>query len=267
MAGLLYWLPKLDRSIKIEDVRAAGLGHAFERGLAANTFHGKDGKKPFGAAGVTFADPDRVQKIGVYDGQTWKQAPGQKFWIGWYDNQRPGPGDLARSKMLDGHCVRLADGNDYLAPVARGWNDSDDDPGWFHAVPRLTELDDAGNWIQGDVVAAYRPLWELATAWWDMKNRAAEAVEEGAEQVRVDFEIDTFAGLNDAAAFALGQNYRVSKYEIAALGLFDTHSAQRILDALVDGPTFRAWLEKKTPAAGEPTSVADGSSIDGGVEE
>ena len=257
MAGFLYYLPELDRSIKIDDARAAGLGYAFARRICGNTFHTTE---PFGGPGVVFADPDRVAKIGFYKEQTWRPVPGKPYWIGFYPERRPGPADLARPKMLDGHFVRLADGNDWLVPVARGWHDEDGGAGWYHAVPRTADLDDAGNWIQGDVVAEYRELWDLATAWWDVKAAAADAVADdaGGERVAVPWSLNTLAGSLDAAVAALAVNYRLSKFEVAALGLFDTHSAQRILDAVVDWPTFARWLEKKTAATGGPTSRADG---------
>jgi hypothetical protein len=266
MAGLLYYLPGLDRSIKVEQAREAGLGYAFERQITANTYHGKG---PFPEQGVTFADSATVQKVGCYpDQQTWRQAPGQQFWIGYYNDQRPGPADLARTRQLDGHLVRLADGNDWLIPVARGWNDADDESaGWYYAVPRLTDLDAEGNWAPGDVVPAYRRLWDLATGWWDTRERAAEAAEEGEERTTVDFAIDTFGGANDAAAFALGTNYRLSKFEIAALGLFDTQSAQAILDCVVDGPTFSRWLQKKRTEDPAPNSEPVGSPTGDGSSD
>jgi hypothetical protein len=266
MAGFLYYLPEFDRSLRIEDARDAGLGYAFDRGaFSASTFHASE---PFGGEGVIFADPEAVSKVGFYPGQTWRPCPGRPFWVGYYDEARPGPADLARGRQLAGHYVRLADGADWLVPVARGWSDDETNPGWFHAVPRLAAIDEAGEWISGDVVPEFRQLWELAVAYWDARAEAAAAVTDaGGEGARaaVELRIDTFGGLLDAAAFALGTNYRLSKWEIAALGLFDTSSPQAILDAVVDGPTFARWLEKKTTGPeGLPTCGCAGSNTHDG---
>jgi len=272
MSGLLYYLPGEDPqrplAVTLQRVGELGLGYAFERRPTPSGVH-RDG--PDGGRGVIVADGSRVQKIGYYpDRQRWRRMPAQKAWVGLYHDAMPLPEDLARAELLGGRRLTLADGRDWIIPLARAWNDSLESAGWYHALPRQNDLDDAGRWVAGDVLPRYQRLWTVATGWWDAKHAAiAAAVAEGTgdrgqgtgeETVRAEFDFDDFGGLNDAAAYVLGMNYRVGRAEIALLGLLDTSTASRILDAAVDWDVFMGWIEKKT-AAGSPP--ADSSTAAG----
>jgi len=190
------------------------------------------------------ADADRLGYFA--DRQTWKPLPGSDAWLGWYTDQPPTPDDLARPDGLAGHLVTLGDGRQWVAPVARGVIDAGETLDWYYATPRQVDVDDAGEWVAGEVVPKYRELWQLAVAWWDAKKAGT------LEGTNLTFD---FANYNDGALTALATNYRVGRFEVAKLGLFDEHNPAAILDALVDWPTVTEWLKKNlmkstTAAAG-----------------
>jgi len=245
MAGLLYFLPGRDRSIKLPDVKAAGLDYAFEdRCTPAGVERGPDGER-----GVIVADDERIEahRIGYYpDKQTWRRIPGLDAWVGMYTDDPPEPTDLIRQRALPGHWVRLGDGHDWLIPVARAAAEQDSTLVWYQALPQATTIDEEGRWIQGGVLPAYQRLWDIAMRWWDAVV-AAETIEESETSAKIELD---FEEINDGALLALATNYRVGKAEVALLGLFDDQCVREILAALIDMPTIQAWLKKKAAAAG-----------------
>lgn len=244
MPGLLYYLPERDRAIKLEELRTAGLGYAFER---APTCCGVQGG-PDGSPGVVVADPQSVpeSQIGHYpDRQTWRKMPASPNWVAYYTADRPASADLQRDQVLPGHWIRLADGQEWLAPIARGAGEEDDRLVWYQNLPEATSIDGEGNWTRTGVLPRYERLWEIATRWWDARSGATISDDAQQQNIRATFDFD---GLNDAALAALAANYRVGKAEVALLGLFDDHCTAQILDALIDWPTIETWLKKKLPS-------------------
>jgi len=242
MAGLLYYLPGRDQ-VQLDQLAEHGLAYTCERDCT----HRATDRGPDGGPGMVFADTSHVPfaQLGYWrDKQEWLKFPGHPSgaWVGFGREHRPAPKDLAREEQLPGHEVRLADGQEWLVPVARGFTENDGELRWYIALPQKTTIDAEGNWMQGDVVACYARLWEIATTWWDTFH-----VETTPEGVTIRFD---FAGSNDAAALVLAANYRLAKVEIALLGLFNARSPATVLNALVDWPTMETWLKKKqaTPA-------------------
>ena len=268
MAGFLYYLPGLDPgrapAVDLETVRRFGLEYAFDSRPTPSGVH-RNG--PDGRQGVIVADAGRVPKIGWYpDRQKFRPVPGSEALVVWYEDQRPGPEDLVRSEVAAGHLVRLCDGNDWMVPIARGWSHHNGAAFvWYCGLPRRMDVDEAGNWVEGDPLPRYAGLWQMALAYWDRKQRALnQADDEQPDEtagIRTAFDFADFGGASDAAVEALGFNYRLGKAEVGALGLFDTTSAVRVLDALVDFPGLLALLAKK---ASEATGAAAGSSGDVG---
>lgn len=261
MPGLLYFLPDQGRGVKLPDLQTIGLGYAFERNPTPRECQrGPDGHK-----GVVVVDPSGFQEthlIGYFpEKQAWRKIPPHpsvvsapscsiEAYVGVYRDPPPTPAELLRRRTLRGHLVTLGDGQQYEIPVARGWSDDEEDPGWYMALPQATDLDEEGNWTRGGVVAAYAPLWDVALRWWDAMVAAEEGSEqedaEGTEEEGKGLEFE-FAQLNDAALLALSTNYRLGKAEVALLGLFSTGVPQAILQATVDWPTLTGWLKKKHP--------------------
>jgi len=237
---MLYFLPKFTGLVNLEVGRRHALGYAFEsESFACNdTAAGPDG-----GPGTTFAvGGDGVVVTYPPDQVTWQKHETADYWVGL---ERPHtPGDLAREEMLPGHWVRLADGQDWLVPVARGAGEEDGKPVWYEHLPRRLARKD-GDWVAGEVIKRYEPLWSIGKAFAEM-----------------DDQMDVF----DAAITALSFNYRVGTTEALLLGLIDisgpvSHAASRILEAVIDGPR-REELQKKraltsTTSDGEPDSGED----------
>lgn len=255
MVGLLYYLPQQTRGITLADIKAAELGYAFEERFTPCEVRGGPDK----SGGVIVADDRGVpgHQIGYYpDQQEWRKIPGIEAWVGCYREAHPTPADLARTRMLNGHLVRLGDNQDWLIPVARGQIETDNQElRWYVALPEVIGIDDAGNWEPGAVLPQYAELWEIANRWWNIQGEATaeKEADETAESVTVRFD---FAGVNDAALSALATNYRMGKAEVVLLGLFNRRCLYDILNALVDIPTIEEFLKKKEEVDGSPT--ADG---------
>ena len=258
MSGLLYYIPNATRAIKVEGLAELGLAHAFEGRLTPREVS----RGPDGDRGVVVADPDRLSEhlLGYWpERQTWRKLPGSTVWLGSTNAERVEPRDLVRENAVAGHWVTLADGQDWLVPVARGLADEEDSLSWYSALPSAVTLDDEGNWTRGGVVAKYQQLWQIACDWWDAVQAApVEEVEDNANQgtarVRVRFSFDNVC---DAALVALGTNYRLARAEVAFLGLFDDACAREVLMAVVDWPVAKEFLKKKL-AAHAGSSTGDG---------
>lgn len=226
MSGLVYYLPGKS-AVKREDALAAGLGYAMERKLvSAGMSSGPDGA---GGAACMFADGNLAALAGAATRRgTWQQVPGSPAWVGFDPDERPAPPDLARAEQLDGHLTRLADGAEWLVPVARMF---DGEP----ALPRSIGWD-GSSWAPGDVLPQHQSLWRQACRVYDL---LAEG--EGAAGRMI------FSEECDLAARALSCNYRLGPAEISLLGLFATGTQMAVLGALIDLPAI-VELQKKTAA-------------------
>lgn len=239
MAGLLYYIPKQTPAITPKMVDELGLAYAMAGVMysAAGVVQGG----PDDDCGVILVDPKTVPKFGYYPNeQTWRKIPGSDVWVGMITDSLPSPADLVRNQVLPGHLVKLADGQEWLMPVARGQREEDDELRWSMSLPTApTTVDENGKWVRGDVADAYRPLWETAMRFWDAWFIAEKT--KGSDKA-----IMLFDNLNDAALLALATNYRVGMAEVSLLGLFDSDCVVEILKVLIDWPTLLAWDKKKT---------------------
>ena len=248
MPGLLYFLPGRQHA-ELKDVAELGLAHAFERQLTPRQVTGTG---PDGGPGVICADDTRAPGFGFHgDRQEWLKIPGNPAgaWVGRYTDQPVLPADLERDETLPGLLVKLADDQEWLVPIARGWAEQDDKVCWYEALPTRTSLDEEGNWTQGEVVARLGPLWRAACRWWDYSFAAGDDQGEKGEGETETLQLD-FAGRNDAAVEVLAANYRLDRAEVALLGLFDRDTPAGILDAAIDMPGFKELSKKKQPADG-----------------
>lgn len=235
---MLYWFPKTQGRYQAEAV-------AREHGL--DVFTGPCAliacaTGPCGNAGQ-LAKPGAkaAERLEYLDTQTWVNCGGG-FWLGW-EGAAPGPEDLARKEKVGGHTVRLADGRDWMVPLARVFPEGT-------LLPRVYTFGPNGEEVQ-DVMPRYVGLSRKAEALFERYSSG-----EGWE-----FSEDEGFAL---AAEALGVNYRITAYEARALGLFTTQNVRAVLHALYDGPTVEARIEaylaeKKTPVT-STTPPLSGSS-------
>lgn len=270
--SFLYYIPRGRSNVTLEQVRTLGLGYAIDtdRGLVrCECANGPDGN---GGVVVGFAKAG-TEVIVRYKPkeQSWRQLPsppnapsgGLPCWVGMYAQQRPEPGGLMRSQPLAGHGVTLGDGADWIVPVARGAIEEDGELRWYHALPRVTTLDESGDWIEGDVAVEYAELWSIASRWWDALQNAVQTPM-GDDTIRVEFD---FQGANDAAVRVLQTNYRLGRVEIAMLGLFRTGSAREILNASVDMPTILEHMKRERQDKEEVPAIAPFVPVDGSAPD
>lgn len=151
------------------------------------------------------------------ESQTWVECGdgAARFWLGHASASKPGPEDLARPSLIEGYRVKLADGRWWQVPMARAWPlGATKFPETFRVV--------AGGEIERRVVSAHEDLYTFACGVFDTLSDGK-------------FEADE-TELVPWAARALSTNYFAGKWELSALGAFDTASLTNVLYALLNLP-------------------------------
>lgn len=249
MSGLLYYLPGQGLPVTLGDLRAKfGLGHAFDPADQPITVRSVR-RGPDGGEGAVVVDERRVSaaSVGFFpDRQQWWRVPGSAAWVGRFTGESIVPADLQREVILPGHDVKLADGQSYHVPIARGLAEEADELRYFVALPRKSTIDDEGRWVEGDVDDRYAELWSLAERWADA------VVDAKTEHGRTMFEL---RDSHDGALAALAANYRLGKAEVALLGLFNRRVVYDVLLALIDWPAYEEFHKKKAARAGGATGA------------
>lgn len=253
MAELLYFFPGRD-SIDLDGIAAEGLGYAFGKRAELSTRNVGDG--PGGVGGVVACDGTRVptECRGYYpDRQKWVAVPGKRDadkaasrpFVGCFTNEHaPKPADLLRTDAIAGDAVELADGNEWTAPIARGFSSADDELIPQSKLATALTINDDGDWIESDVVPKHQRLWTIAEKFWDAWVQFCNSLESSGGTTGELAIPET--ELRDDALRVLATNYHVGKAEARLLGLFDVDTAVEILLALVDWSTVKKWMEKKT---------------------
>jgi len=194
-------------------------------------------------------DPDGNHKwLGYYpDKQEWHECQGGAYWIGVQKDSPPTPDELARPSQIDGHRVKLDDGNEWMIPVAR-WHQPDG-TGRI-GVPQAIKLDSEGNWTS-HVNGQYGGFFDRAVKVYEM----FVGVDEGEDWTPHD---DL-----DFSAEAIGFNYYLTRWEISALGLFNSETVGDLLRAVIDYPGLMTLIEsqKKTEGVIDTSSSTPGEEV------
>lgn len=191
----------------------------------ADTMRGPDGGR-----GQLFCLSGPGMRLGYRPSeQTWRKCAGGRFWLGWYENEVPGPKTLARRSMVPGIPVPLAGGTLWQVPIARGELGT-------AAIPAVLGMDDEGEPIRV-VLPGYRSLVAAAA-------EVADAF---------DTETGIF-GLDEdrlvaIAIEALSANYHVGEWELRALEALPLSSVPKVLFSLIEGHSLVAERKKKAPAS------------------
>lgn len=233
MAQFLYLVPKKDTPEKLSAeyglVKRIGSGPAY-RGCRFSVKGGRpvlpgtDGAETEHDGTVLGATSDIAFKPDV---QTWKRVEWEGspvYWLGYGTKEVPGPDDLVRDEVVMGHAVTLADGNDWIVPVARSFREG------LTCLPEDLRMGADGK-LQRSVKAAYRELFDRASA------VAEPAYSQGFYEID---EEESYRLVVDALAV----NYRVGLAEVNALGLLDTRTRHAALGALIDQPTFLELMKQ-----------------------
>ena len=162
-----------------------------------------------------------------------KSHAAKQAWCGWYRDSVPTPGGLARKAQLPGKRIELADGNEWLVPIAR-------DAGGMCSLPVSFDLDEeTGEWVGNKVQPKFQKIWEHAVEYYSTMMLAIVNTPEGETPSWLIPNYETLV------VDALAVNYRVSARELSSLGVLVSGIAGTIADVLID---IEGWadLQKKT---------------------
>lgn len=248
----VYYVPKLQTAPPTEQFAALGLGHAFDtRPAFQGTQKGADGD-----SGLWMGPEALLTRIGR-DNLESRRIPGTDAWVARFrGDPQPKPEEIARDPQLAGHWITMADGQDWLCPIARGLTEQDGELRWYNALPQRLDMDEQGRWSSGAVVEKFAPLWTLAARWEDtLVGTIGDVGDDRGEQITFEFQ-DAI----ESAVACLAVNYRVGPVECALLGLLTDDNWQKILHALIDWPTRAEWIQKKIQQASEATNSSVGEA-------
>ncbi len=238
MGTFLYFKPQVDKPVTRKDAAGWGLAYAFDGSPQSATI---SGRTPTGEPGQLFADNSRIgeQRFGYKEeNQTWRKIPKSDVWVGFDNQDRPGPDALLRVESLPGEGVKLNDGVAWIIP--RLWFFADEN-GFQLALPMVADVDDDGNWTSGGVATGHQALKEYAER---LHEATILAVADEKQQIEP---MDTVEML-DIAAGLLSANYVVSKTEVGMLGLLRNDSMLlEIGRAALDMDRAEEWALKQKP--------------------
>lgn len=214
------------KSVKLETLHDDGLTLEFADVLENG---------PDGGSGV-IAGWGELGKITAYRpaSQVWHKVVKQtladgtvldagRAWIGWDRDDPPTPENLARRKQMTGSRLRLADGHEWLIPIARH-------------LPMLLGLADDET-VSRTVIPQYRKFWQ--DSYGMLTHFTTESAEVG---------IDPVVGI-DYCASALAVNYRMNRDLASCLSLLDSHLFWEIPKIVCEYDKLAEWVEKKNPSA------------------
>ncbi len=245
---MLYFVPD-KQTITPKQVNALGLGYAMGKsGPSYAAMSTGPGGKPGVVFSFTQSNLSRAGKVKWEQHYAFPPKPSNDseifhpgIWLGLDLGKEDKPADYERAESLDGHRVLLADGNEWLIPVAR-WVDGSS------PLPRSLKPSPSGGWVEGEVIAQHRDLYEQATRIWDALTEADEG-----EKVTLD-------DGRGVSALALAANYRIGPAEIGVLGLLTTANEFEILYSLVDWQTFLDYVKKKLQESETVTCAPGGAA-------
>ena len=222
MAGLLYFIPKrdgitedvlleVDATVLIENkyvARPAGTGPGAEHGIVCvpkAEYQGSTSPRP-----------------GYYPNeQKWESVNGGKFFIGTAGDVIPK--DLLRKECIDGHYVKLGDGNEWLVPVARRFPIG-------IVLPEALVLGPDGELVR-EVLPRYTKYSNQAERVWDYWQYENKLSEEEKEPLT---DIEAF----EMCCNILSLNYMIDRWAVSLFRLFTTENIRLILEAFIDIPTL-----------------------------
>lgn len=260
MNGFLYFIPGIGGQVQFDRMKDLGLAYAFTEGdwiqrqvTAGPVANDPAAEQPGVLIGRKAAWKDAMERFGYFTNrQTWTGS-GTKggFLVGVDNNSKPGPSDLVRnSDIVDGYWLHLNDGNKWHCPTARKF---DAKSGVFHCnLPaKLAWSDELDRMAPVGIERRYEALWNLAARYFEAASTAVRGVDENdhagmSSGQCVRFE---FPEADKLAMMAMQTNYRVWIPEIELLDLWCEQTRGRVLDALLDNPTWQTFIKKKLETA------------------
>lgn len=232
--GFIYYLPGAQTATP-DDLQERGVdvldGASYD---SLGTSRGPDGGSGF----VIF--PSHFESYPAYQrlDQTWVSCRDGKFWLGWWTGHKPTADDLKKSDIIDGHDVRLEDGNLWTVPLVRRFPTGT-------ALPASLLLDSHGKWKAG-ILPRHAELTDAADRVFESFLLEGDAL--------------TYVDMADIAAQALAINYHVDRDELGALGVLSTANVQEILGAMIDLPTIIQLSDERKKKASDSSSLNFGEA-------
>ena len=187
----------------MSDVRKLGLGYAFDEVPTVTEI--ARGHTPTGKPGYLLVDESRM------NGFTPQYRPQEQTWrkfgtmaVGFYNDAPPKPKDLERNELLTGRYATLSDGNEWIVPIIYVWQGTDRQT----KLPKFVDVDEHGNFCEGEVIEKYLPLVERMGPFFDQWCEAVKIAAADGGTFAVDYKPE------DCAAI-LATNYRVGPKELA----------------------------------------------------
>jgi len=248
MANFIYAIEKV-RSVSAKLLEATGLSAIIEprAGSPCHTTQRYITQGPSGEDCTLIMAGDEASLLYYKPAeQTWQKGINGKYWVGFYNNDRPTEPALRRTKQLAGHLIELNDGKKWLIPIARI-------PACGSALPQALILGS-----KGEVFAKELPQYamfgaKVETLWEDFK--VENKLKEGTPQL-------TITERMQLVIEAIAWNYHAGPDEVNALKLLTTANLNEALEAILDVPTLLEIIEEneKKNLAG----ISDGSSSSSG---
>lgn len=238
-SGFLYFRAGDQRPVTKDVVAKLGLAYAFPAGIQNCQVNSNS---PSGSQGNVFADPARHdgKRVGYFkDQQTWRKLPTVEgrgeLWVGYWNDAKPGPVDLARPKFVRGINCTLADGNSWHIPVVRVFDGPQER--WVSELPSAWVDDGQGNLIRGtEPTAKHIHLWDITAPLADAMFVVA-AGEPG------EWPDDRAVGR--AVVALIQSNYVVGASELDFLEVVGTEEAFAIICTATRYDVLSDWMDQK----------------------
>lgn len=240
MSSFVYFFPGHQSVIASRQQVPLAIADMARSGLASRASVGPGGRN---GRLVTFG-PDASRFCAFNEEQqTWSQEG--DYWVGFWNDNRPGPGDLERDSGIPGQTCELG-GQSWRIPIVHALSPAGD--GFYTTLPRILKTDDQGNPFL-DPERRYDEL--RRSVQWLFERIIVESLAVSEEAHREDWPLDDLETLQLNARL-LGVNYYLSVAEISALELLKDDETRYKPCLIAIG--FQAFLEEA--AAQKKTLIA-----------
>lgn len=223
MAPFIYAIPKVT-SISDRLFEQIGLADVMNETDPAQRQFRHSSKGPGGQDCTLLMVSDNTKLLRFNpDEQTWTISRNEKFWVGFYNDDRPTEIILRRRMQLAGHEVELQDASKWLIPVARILTGAS-------ALPQSLFIDGQDEIIKMPLQKYAEFTHKVDKLWDDFRN---ETDPKSKEEPKL-----STADRMHLAAEALAFNYHVGLDETNMLGLITTQNLIEIMEAIIDVPTL-----------------------------
>ena len=223
MAPFIYAIPQVT-AVSSGLVKRIGLDEVLQDTDPSQHKFRQIGKGPEGQAGVLFMVTENTKLLHYKpDEQTWDKSRNGKYWIGFYNKDKPTELILRRPRQLAGHDVELQDGSKWLIPIARIITG-------VSTLPQSLFIDSQDE-ITTRPLQQYTAFTDRVDELWD--DFRAEIDPKSGKEPNL-----STADRMHLAAEALSWNYHVSLNEINMLGLITTQNLIEIMSAIIDVTTL-----------------------------